>query len=154
MAVGIVEEREAAMAAAERGAAMAAAVVRAMAAAVRAMAAAARVAAAMVAAAAAAAAERVAAVPGKLRLCQRRRWGLLARSRLRLARQQHHRPASNEQNVSLPLGGDGNFRTSARTVFPLMVLDEIDTLPLLTRTPPPPFPLMVHDEMVTVPLPT
>jgi hypothetical protein len=46
------------------------------------MAEAARVEAAMVAAAKKAAAERVAAVPGKLRLCQRRRWGLLARSRL------------------------------------------------------------------------
>ncbi len=52
MTAGIVEEREAAMAAAAR------------------------------VAAAAAAAERVAAVLGKLRLCQRRRWGLLARSRL------------------------------------------------------------------------
>jgi len=42
----------------------------------------ARAAAERAAAARVEAAERVAAVPGKLRLCQRRRWGLLARSRL------------------------------------------------------------------------
>ena len=109
MAVGIVEEREAAMAAAEREAAMAAVVVRAMAAA-------ARVEAARVAAAKAAVAERVAAVPGMLRLCHRRRWGLLARSRLCHPGQRHRHTANKRAKRESPMEamgtfhrGDGNF---------------------------------------------
>jgi hypothetical protein len=46
-------------------------------------------------------------------------------------------------------------------VFPLMVLDEMATVPNATNTPPPyppawsaMFPLMVHDEMATVPCQT